>query len=241
VLTQLSRFWFERFRDVVPNHVVTTDVSEFPTELRQFADQLEGRAMLARKAKPLPVECVIRGYLAGSGWKEYREHGTVCGARLPDGLKQAEKLPEPIFTPSTKASSGHDENISEAKLADVVGAEVSACLKRICLDIYTRAASYAQTHGIIIADTKLEFGFVGDQLLWIDEALTPDSSRFWDQSEYRTGESPASFDKQFVRDYLETIGWDKTPPGPRLPAEIIGGTTARYREAFQRITGTGLG
>ena len=240
VLTQLSKFWFDRFRGLVPNHVVATEVSGFPSELRPYAEQLEGRSMLVRRAKPLPVECVVRGYLAGSGWNDYQKTGAVCGISLPAGMRQAEKLPEPIFTPSTKATSGHDENISQEQAAALVGADLARETREVSLNIYRKAAEYALQQGIIIADTKFEFGLSNGKLMWIDEALTPDSSRFWSVAEYKVGTSPPSFDKQFVRDYLLSIKWDKTPPAPRLPAGIIEGTTARYREAYRLITGNAL-
>jgi phosphoribosylaminoimidazole-succinocarboxamide synthase len=240
VLTQLSKFWFERFRDVVPNHVVATDVADFPVVLKPYASQLEGRSMLVRKAKPLPVECVVRGYLAGSGWNDYQKTGAVCGIRLPAGMRQAEKLPEPIFTPSTKATTGHDENITLEQAAALVGADVAEEIGVASPDLYARAAEYARERGVIIADTKFEFGIYQGELMWIDEALTPDSSRFWAADEYRVGISPPSFDKQFVRDYLLSIKWDKTPPAPRLPAEVIEGTAERYREAYRLITGKAL-
>ena len=240
VLTQLSIFWFERFRVVVPNHVVATDVADFPDVLKPFASQLEGRSMLVRKARPLPVECVVRGYLAGSGWNDYQRTGAVCGIPLPAGMKQAEKLPMPIFTPSTKATSGHDENITLEQAAALVGAVVAEEIRLASPDLYARAAEYALERGVIIADTKFEFGLYEGKLMWIDEALTPDSSRFWAVDEYRVGISPPSFDKQFVRDYLLSIKWDKTPPAPRLPAEVIKGTTERYREAYHLITGRPL-
>jgi phosphoribosylaminoimidazole-succinocarboxamide synthase len=240
VLTQLSRFWFERFRDVVPNHVVATDVADFPEVLKPFANQLEGRSMLVRKAKPLPVECVVRGYLAGSGWNDYQKTGAVCGISLPEGKMQAEKLAEPIFTPSTKATTGHDENITQEQAAALVGADVAEGIRAASLNIYRRAADYARERDIIIADTKFEFGLFDGKLMWIDEALTPDSSRFWAADEYRIGTSPPSFDKQYVRDYLLVIKWDKKPPAPRLPAEVIKGTADRYREAYRLITGKPL-
>jgi phosphoribosylaminoimidazole-succinocarboxamide synthase len=240
VLTQLSRFWFERFQGLVPIQVVETDVARFPASLAPFHDQLEGRAMLVRKAKPLPVECVVRGYLAGSGWNDYQKTGAVCGIRLPAGMKQAEKLPEPMFTPSTKATAGHDENITQEQAAALVGADVARGIREVSLSIYRKAAEYALGRGIIIADTKFEFGLYDGKLMWIDEALTPDSSRFWSVAEYKVGMSPPSFDKQFVRDYLLSIKWDKTPPAPKLPAEVIKGTSDRYREAYRLITGSEL-
>ena len=241
VLTQLSKFWFDRFRELVSNHVVETDATRFPASLTPYRDQLDGRAMLVRRARPLPVECVVRGYLAGSGWNDYQKTGAVCGIKLPAGMEQAEKLPEPIFTPSTKATTGHDENITQEQAAALVGADVAREIREVSLDIYRRAAEYALARGIIIADTKYEFGLYDGKLMWIDEALTPDSSRFWSVAEYKVGVSPPSFDKQFVRDYLLSIKWDKTPPAPHLPAEVIKGTSDRYREAYRLITGRELG
>ncbi len=241
VLTQLSMFWFERFQGLVPSHVVETDAAKFPAGLVPYREQLDGRAMLVRRAKPLPVECVVRGYLAGSGWNDYEKTGAVCGIKLPAGMKQAERLPEPIFTPSTKATAGHDENITQEQAAALVGADVAREIREVSLNIYSRAAEYALDRGITIADTKFEFGLYQGKLMWIDEALTPDSSRFWSVAEYKVGMSPPSFDKQFVRDYLLSIKWDKTPPAPRLPAEVIKGTSDRYREAYRLITGSELG
>jgi phosphoribosylaminoimidazole-succinocarboxamide synthase len=241
VLTQLSRFWFDRFRELVPNHVIETEVARFPAVLAPFREQLEGRSMLVRRAKPLPVECVVRGYLAGSGWNDYQKTGVVCGIKLPAGMKQAEKLPEPMFTPSTKATAGHDENITQEQAAALVGAEVAREIREVSLSIYRKAAEYAGGRGIIIADTKFEFGLYDGKLMWIDEALTPDSSRFWSVKEYQVGMSPPSFDKQFVRDYLLSIKWDKTPPAPQLPPGVIKGTSDRYREAYRLITGVELG
>ena len=240
VLTQLSEFWFDRFRELVSNHVVQTDAARFPASLAPYREQLEGRAMLVRRAKPLPVECVVRGYLAGSGWNDYQKTGAVCGIKLPAGMEQAVKLPEPIFTPSTKAIAGHDENIPQEQATALVGANVAREIREVSLNIYRRAAEYALGRGIIIADTKFEFGLYDGKLMWIDEALTPDSSRFWSVAEYKVGMSPPSFDKQFVRDYLLSIKWDKTPPAPHLPAEVIGGTSDRYREAYRLITGSEL-
>ncbi len=240
VLTQLSRFWFERFRETVPNHLVTTDVADFPTVLQQFGDTLDGRAMLVRRCQPLPIECVVRGYLAGSGWNDYQRTGTVCGQQLPAGLRQAERLPEPIFTPSTKAQTGHDENISFEQAAELIGSELASQVREVSLRIYREAAEYALGRGIIIADTKFEFGLLDGKLIWIDEALTPDSSRFWSRAEYQVGSSPASFDKQFVRDFLIASGWDRKPPAPHLPPAVISGTAARYREAYRLLTGAEL-
>jgi len=240
VLTQLSEFWFDRFRELVPNHLAETEAARFPTELAPYREQLEGRAMLVRRARPLPVECVVRGYLAGSGWNDYRETGLVCGIKLPPGMKQAEELPEPLFTPSTKATAGHDQNITQEQAVELVGVDVAREIREVSLNIYRRAAEYALGRGIIIADTKLEFGLCDGKLMWIDEALTPDSSRFWSVAQYKVGTSPPSFDKQFVRDYLLSIKWDKTPPAPTLPPEVIRGTTERYREAYRLITGSVL-
>jgi phosphoribosylaminoimidazole-succinocarboxamide synthase len=241
VLTQLSRFWFERFSGIVPNHLVTTDVDEFPEALAGFRELLRGRSTLAKRAEPLPVECIVRGYLVGSGWKEYRSTGRVSGIELPAGLRLADRLPESIFTPSTKAVAGHDENISRARMVELVGEETAALVEENSLRLYREAAAYALEHGIIIADTKFEFGLRDGRVMLIDEALTPDSSRFWDLAEYEPGVSPPSFDKQFVRDYLEGLDWDKTPPGPKLPDAVIEGTAGRYREAYRRLTGSDLG
>ena len=235
VLTQLSLFWFDLLRDVIPNHVVAA--TNFPAELTPFDAQLEGRAMLCRRTKPLPIECVVRGYLSGSGWKDYRATGRVSGVSLPPGLQESERLPEPIFTPSTKATTGHDENISFEEAASRIGAELAERVRAVSLEIYCRAAAYAEPRGIILADTKFEFGLVGDQLIWIDEALTPDSSRFWPADGYQPGRAQPSFDKQYVRDYLERIGWNKQPPGPELPSEVVAATRAKYREAYHQLTG----
>jgi phosphoribosylaminoimidazole-succinocarboxamide synthase len=239
VLTQMSLFWFHLLRDVIPNHVVTA--TDFPPELSPYRAQLDGRSMLCRKAKPLPIECVVRGYLSGSGWKDYRATGKVCGISLPAGLRESDKLPEAIFTPATKATSGHDENISFEEAATRTGGEMAERLRSVSLEIYRRAAAYAEQRGIILADTKFEFGLDGDELIWIDEALTPDSSRFWPAEGYQPGHAQPSFDKQFVRDYLERIGWNKQPPGPELPAEVVAATQGRYREAYKLLTGHELG
>src|SRR5437773_2748376 len=235
VLNQLSAFWFKRFHKI-DNHFVTADFGEFPEELRPFRAQLAGRSMIVRKANPLPVECVVRGYLAGSGWKEYQESHSVCGIKLPSGLELASQLPAPIFTPATKAKTGHDENIDMKRCAEILGEELAERVKTLSLEIYSRGRDHADQHGIIVADTKFEFGTVDGDLLLIDECLTPDSSRFW-PNEYVVGQSPPSFDKQFVRDYLETLDWDKTPPAPRLPKEVIEKSSAKYVEAFRRLTG----
>jgi phosphoribosylaminoimidazole-succinocarboxamide synthase len=235
VLTRLSLFWFNLLRDVIPNHVLSA--ADFPLELAAYREQLEGRSMLCQKTRPLPVECVVRGYLSGSGWKDYRATGKICGIPLPAGLRESERLPEPIFTPSTKATAGHDENISFDEAAAMIGGELAERVRAVSLDIYRRAVAYAEPRGIILADTKFEFGLVGDKLIWIDEALTPDSSRFWPADGYQPGRSQPSFDKQYVRDYLERIGWNKQPPGPELPPEVVEATRARYREAYRQLTG----
>src|SRR3954471_23745643 len=239
VLNQLSAFWFKHF-DNVDDHFVTADFDKFPNDLREFRDQLAGRSMIVKKTKPLTVECVVRGYLAGSGWKEYQKLQSVCGIKLPAGLQLASQLPEPIFTPSTKADEGHDENIDMATCAKMLGNEMAERVKNLSLGIYSKGREYAAERGIIIADTKFEFGTVDGKLLLIDECLTPDSSRFWPKDQYVVGQSPPSFDKQFVRDYLETLDWDKSPPAPKLPAEIIEKTSAKYVEAFESVTGEKL-
>ncbi|OGL05936.1 MAG: phosphoribosylaminoimidazolesuccinocarboxamide synthase [Candidatus Rokubacteria bacterium RIFCSPLOWO2_02_FULL_68_19] len=240
VLTALTLFWLDLIRDIVPNHLITADVARYPAPLRRYAAELEGRSMLVRRAEVVPFECVARGYLAGSGWKEYQKTGAVCGIPLPAGLREAEKLPRPIFTPATKAEGGHDINVSEAEMATSVGAEPTARLKRLTLAVYTRAADYAATRGIIIADTKFEFGRAGGEIILVDEVLTPDSSRFWPASEYVAGMSPPSFDKQYVRDYLETLTWNKQPPAPPLPPEVVRRTTEKYLEAYRLLTGKSL-
>jgi phosphoribosylaminoimidazole-succinocarboxamide synthase len=235
VLTQLSLFWFDKLKDVVPNHVLSG--KDFSGELAPYRESLRGRAMIVRKAEPVRLECVVRGYLAGSGWNEYREGGKVCGLPLPPGLCESARLPEPIFTPATKALSGHDENISFAQAAKLVGRKLAERLREISLDLYGRAAQFAEQRGILIADTKFEFGLLGNQLIWIDEALTPDSSRFWPGEEYAPGRAQPSFDKQYVRDYLKRIGWSKQPPAPELPPDVVADTRNRYREAYRRLTG----
>jgi phosphoribosylaminoimidazole-succinocarboxamide synthase len=239
VLNQLSAFWFNRFGRI-ENHFVAADFDKFPKQLRPFHDQLAGRSMIVRKTKPLAVECVVRGYLAGSGWKEYQESQSVCGIKLPAGLKLASKLPEPIFTPATKAEAGHDENIDMARCAKILGNETAERVKALSLEIYSTGRDHAQQRGIIVADTKFEFGETDGELLLIDECLTPDSSRFWPADQYVVGQSPPSFDKQFVRDYLETLKWDKSPPGPKLPGDVIARTAAKYVEAFEQLTGEKL-
>ncbi|MBK8598984.1 MAG: phosphoribosylaminoimidazolesuccinocarboxamide synthase [Holophagales bacterium] len=238
VLTQLSTFWFRKFGALVPNHLVETDAAAFPAGLSPHAGLLAGRSVLVKKCRVVPFECVARGYLAGSGWKDYRKTGAVCGVPLPAGLVEASRLPEPVFTPATKAESGHDENVSFETMASAVGHELAARLRDLTLAIYSAAAAYAAERGVIVADTKFEFGLDEDgSVVWIDEALTPDSSRFWPARSWREGGSPPSFDKQFVRDWLETSGWDKSPPAPALPAEVVAGTLARYVEAFRVLTG----
>jgi phosphoribosylaminoimidazole-succinocarboxamide synthase len=240
VLTQMSAFWFDHFKPFVANHVFSTDVRDYPANIRQFSDQLEGRSMLVRKAKVFPVECVARGFLTGSGLKDYNKTGKVCGIALPAGLRDADRLPQPIFTPATKAETGHDENISEDEAGRIVGADAIKRLKELTLSIYSRAVDFASTRGIIICDTKFEFGVIDGQITIVDEMLTPDSSRFWPASEYSPGKPQPSFDKQFVRDYLERIGWSKQPPAPELPAEIVEATSAKYREALRILTGRDL-
>ena len=236
ILTMISVFWFDFMKGIVANHLISADVNEFPQELQQYKDTLIDRTMLVKKTEPLPIECVVRGYLAGSGWKEYKQKQSVCGIKLPAGLKQAEKLPEPVFTPATKADTGHDENITEEKCIEIIGAEKFQELKDISINIYKKAHEYALQRGIIIADTKFEFGILEGKIILIDEILTPDSSRFWDKKEYRTGESPKNFDKQFVRDYLETLDWDKTPPAPKLSDDIAKRTSERYQQAYNLLT-----
>ncbi|HXX72010.1 MAG TPA: phosphoribosylaminoimidazolesuccinocarboxamide synthase [Candidatus Acidoferrum sp.] len=238
VLTQLSVFWFDYLNDVVKNHLIASKY--FPPELEPYADELRGRAMLVRKTEPILVECVVRGYLSGSGWKEYQQSGGVSGVRLPAGLVESDRLPEAIFTPSTKAATGHDENISFDQVVSAIGRPLAERLREVSLTLYRRAAEHASARGIIIADTKFEFGMLGEELVWIDEALTPDSSRFWPADRYEPGKAQSSFDKQYVRDYLERVAWNKQPPAPALPPEVVAGTQEKYREAYQRITGHAL-
>ena len=241
ILTQISLFWFELFKDLVPNHLISAEVGEFPASLRPYAEQLEGRSMLVKRAKMFPVECVARGYLTGSGWKEYKASGTVCGIALPAGLLDGSRLPEPLYTPSTKGEVGvHDENISFAATVAAVGLADAEELKRLTLAIYNRAVEHAESRGLILADTKFEFGRVGEEILLADEVLTPDSSRFWEGSSWRPGGAQPSFDKQFVRDYLESIHWNKQAPAPGLPDEVVERTQAKYLEAFRRLTGRDL-
>jgi phosphoribosylaminoimidazole-succinocarboxamide synthase len=238
VLTQLSLFWFNLLHDVIPNHVVSA--TEFPAPFDTYRDELAGRSMLVRKTSPLPIECVVRGYVSGSGWKDYRATGKICGIALPAGLRESDRLPEPIFTPATKATTGHDENISFEQAASLIGNERARQVRDVTLEIYRRAAAHAEPRGILLADTKFEFGVLNDELIWIDEALTPDSSRFWPAAEYKPGGPQPSFDKQFVRDYLESIRWPKTPPGPELPPEVVAATRDKYREAYRILTGREL-
>ena len=240
VLNMISKFWFDRTSDVIQNHMISTDVADFPAELQEHAELLEGRSMLVKKAELLPVECIVRGYLIGSGWKEYRQSGTIGGMPLRPGYEMAGKLDEAIFTPSTKADEGHDENISIDQMIEIVGKELGEKLIDISLNLYKTAADYALTKGIIIADTKFEFGLVDGELILIDEVLTPDSSRFWPADTYQPGSSPFSFDKQFVRDYLETLDWDKTPPAPELPEAIVMKSREKYLEAYRLLTGEDL-
>ena len=240
VLTQISLFWFDFLRDVVANHLVTADVEKYPASVRKYADQLRGRSMLVTRAEMMPVECVVRGYISGSAWKEYKASGSVCGIQLPAGLKESDKLPEPIFTPSTKATTGHDENISFEEMSRVVGAERSRELRDITLKIYTKTADYARTRGIIIADTKFEFGLTAKGITLADEVLTPDSSRFWPADKYQPGRAQESYDKQYVRDYLEQIKWNKQPPAPALPPDVARRTSEKYLEAYEQLTGRKL-
>jgi phosphoribosylaminoimidazole-succinocarboxamide synthase len=240
VLTQLSLFWFDFFKDIVPNHVVTSRVEDYPAILKPYADLLRGRSMLVVRAEMMPVECVARGYLAGSGWKEYRTNRTVSGVELPPGLRESDRLPEPIFTPATKSTEGHDQNISFSDMQRLAGPTASRELRDMTLQLYRRAAEYAASRGILIADTKFEFGRTGAGLILADEVLTPDSSRFWPADRYQAGRSQESFDKQYVRDYLESIHWNKQPPAPALPAEVAARTSEKYIEAFRRLSGREL-
>jgi phosphoribosylaminoimidazole-succinocarboxamide synthase len=247
VLTQLSLFWFHLLKDVIPNHVV--NATDFPPPFDKFKDELAGRSMVVQKTQPLPIECVVRGYVSGSGWKDYLTTRQICGIPLPAGLRESDRLPEPIFTPATKATTGHDENISFERAASLIGKELAEKVRGVSLEIYRRAAAYAEPRGVILADTKFEFGILyhrardraaADDLMWIDEALTPDSSRFWSAAHYSPGGPQASFDKQFVRDYLERMQWPKTPPGPELPPEVVEATRAKYREAYRILAGREL-
>jgi len=241
ILTQISLFWFDLLSDLVPNHVITADVAKFPAVLEAFRDQLEGRSMLVKRANMFPVECVARGYLAGSGWKDYRSTGAVCGISLPTGLQDGSRLPEPLFTPASKSQDGaHDENISYGEIENRIGASEAAELRRLTLAIYDKAASHAESCGLILADTKFEFGTIGGEIILADEVLTPDSSRFWDAAAWKPGGAQPSFDKQFVRDYLEAIRWNKQAPAPSLPDDVVERTQAKYLEAFHRLTGRHL-
>jgi phosphoribosylaminoimidazole-succinocarboxamide synthase len=238
VLTQLSLFWFNLLKDVIPNHVLSA--TDFPAPFDQFADELAGRSMVVKKTQPLPIECVARGYVSGSGWKDYKATGKICGNFLPPGLRESDRLPQVIFTPATKAATGHDENISFERAAEMIGKDLAEKVRATTIEIYLRAAAYAEPRGILLADTKFEFGLLNGELIWIDEALTPDSSRFWPAAEYHPGGPQPSFDKQFVRDYLERIQWPKTPPGPDLPPDVVAATRAKYREAFRILAGREL-
>jgi len=240
VLTQLSLFWFDFLKDIVPDHMVTADIAEYPAELQKYADQLRGRSMLVVSADMVTIECVVRGYISGSGWKEYKSTGSVCGIKLPAGLRESDKLPEPIFTPAIKATSGHDENISFERMVELAGRGLSETLRDLSIRIYKKAADYAETRGIIIADTKFEFGKAPKGLVLADEVLTPDSSRFWPMDKYHPGGAQESFDKQYVRDYLESIQWNKQPPAPGLPPEVAAKTSEKYIEAYTQLTGRPL-
>jgi len=240
VLSQLSCFWFDFMRGSIPHHFLTACVADYPPELRAFADQLEGRSMLVEKAQPFPIECVVRGYLAGSGLKEYRDSGSVCGIKLPEGLREASRLENPIFTPATKAQTGHDENITWEETVSRIGSGAAEKLRELSLGLYCKVREYAEGRGILIADTKFEWGVQGDRIILIDEALTPDSSRFWPQQGYAPGKPQPSFDKQFVRDYLESLRWNKQPPPPPLPPEVVEKTSEKYREAYRLLTGHSL-
>jgi phosphoribosylaminoimidazole-succinocarboxamide synthase len=237
VLTQLSAFWFEKTSGIVPNHLISIDIKAFPPALRGDAEMLAGRSMLVRKTNPIPIECVARGYLSGSGWKDYCETGSVCGVPLPAGLRESDRLPAPIFTPATKATSGHDVNISQVEAGRIVGEQLVATLRELTLQLYAFGAAHAEAHGIILADTKFEFGLTGDGVMLIDEAMTPDSSRYWPKDQFRPGGPQPSFDKQYVRDYLEQIKWNKQPPVPSLPDDVVMRTRDKYLEAFRRLTG----
>ncbi len=239
LLTQISNFWFDRFADKITNHIISTELKDFPEEFSSQPEIFEGRSVLVRKLDVIPIECVVRGYITGSGWKEYKQSGTVCGIKLPEGLRQCDKLPEPIFTPATKATSGHDENINFEQAAQRVGRDVMEKAKKASIDLYTQAAEYALSRGIILADTKFEWALDKDtgDIVLVDEILTPDSSRFWPADEYEPGHDQPSFDKQYVRNFLETLDWDKTPPGPQLPEDVVEGTQKRYIEAYERLTG----
>jgi phosphoribosylaminoimidazole-succinocarboxamide synthase len=240
ILTKLSLFWFDFTKDIIQNHFISADVSDYPKELHRYRDILEGRSMLVKKAKGIPVECIVRGYLSGSGWKDYKRNRSVCGIGLPEGLRESDRLPEPIFTPSTKEDVGHDINVSQEYVEKEIGREITGKLKEATIAIYKKASAYAESKGVIIADTKFEFGIHDGKVIIIDEVLTPDSSRFWPKDEYKPGGAQPSFDKQFVRDYLETLDWGKTYPGPELPKEIVDKTREKYRRALEMITGKNI-
>lgn len=240
ILTQLSVFWLEFTKDIIPNHFITSNVEEYPQEAQKYKEIIKGRSMIVKKAKPIPVECVVRGYLAGSGWKEYQETQSVCGIKLPKGLREADKLPQVIFTPATKEDTGHDLNVTQEYVKELIGEDITATLKDVSIALYKKASQYAEDKGIIIADTKFEFGMINDEIVLIDELFTPDSSRFWPHEEYKPGKPQPSFDKQFVRDYLETLDWNKKSPGPELPEEIIVKTCEKYLKALKIITGKEL-
>ncbi|MFA5093503.1 MAG: phosphoribosylaminoimidazolesuccinocarboxamide synthase [Candidatus Omnitrophota bacterium] len=240
ILTSISKFWFDYIKEIIGHHLITTDINKYPENLKKYKSDLESRSMLVLKTKPLPVECIVRGYLSGSGWKEYQDKQSVCGINLPKGLKESDKLPEVIFTPSTKADLGHDQNVNQRYVEDLVGVDIANQLRKVSIDVYNRASKYALKKGIIIADTKFEFGIHNGKMIIIDEVLTPDSSRFWPLDEYQPGKTQPSFDKQFVRDYLETLDWNKTPPGPNLPDEIIDKTREKYLDAYQKLTSSSL-
>jgi len=237
ILTKLSKFWFDFVKDIIPNHMISVDVDDFPLGLKKYREILDGRSMLVEKAEPLPIECVVRGYISGSAWEEYKKNGVVCGIKLPDGLEESSKLHEPIFTPAKKAKEGHDENITFDDVKRILGQELAERIRAISIEVYKRASEYAEKRGIIIADTKMEFGLKDEKLILIDELLTPDSSRFWPMEDYAPGRAQKSFDKQFLRDYLISIGWNKTPPAPNLPEEIIEKTRRRYIEAYEKLLG----
>lgn len=237
VLNGISEFWFNYTRDIIGNHMITTNVDEFPEEVAGFKEELSGRSMLVKKAQMIPAECIVRGYLEGSGLKEYMKTGKICGITLPPGLKQCDKLPEPVFTPTTKANEGHDESITFDQLADRIGKDIATKLRDISIELYIKASKYAESKGLILADTKLEFGFIDGELVVADEMFTPDSSRFWDMNDYQPGRPQKSFDKQYLREYLEAVGWDKNPPAPELPEDVIRNTSGKYVEAYERITG----
>lgn len=240
VLSSLSCFWFDFLKDITPNHLITADVDKYPAELQKYSQQLFGRSMLVKKTKPFLTECVVRGYLSGSGWKEYKDKQSICSIMLPEGLRESERLPEVLFTPSTKQDAGHDMNVDQEYIEALIGREATGILKKVSLAIYKKASEYALSRGVIIADTKFEFGMSNDEVILIDEALTPDSSRFWPSEQYQPGKTQPSFDKQFVRDYLETLDWDKNPPAPQLPQEIVEKTSLKYLEAYKKLTGKEL-